>query len=54
MGLATTAVRLLLFGLSTLAAIRPSRPPAAAPTPPNIVVILVDDLDSASVCSCPR
>jgi N-acetylglucosamine-6-sulfatase len=43
----------LLFGLSTLAAIQPPRSPAAARTSPNIVVIVADDLDSASVSFMP-
>jgi len=47
------AVVALLFGLSTLVAFQPSRSPAAARTPPNFVVIVTDDLDSASVSLMP-
>ena len=43
----------LLFGLSMVAVVQPSESPAAARTPPNFVVIVVDDLDSASVSHMP-
>jgi N-acetylglucosamine-6-sulfatase len=43
----------LLFGLSTLTAIQPAKSPAAARTPPNLVIIVADDLDSASVSYMP-
>jgi len=49
----TLAVVALLFGLSTLVAFPPTRSPAAARTPPNFVVIMADDLDSASVSFMP-
>ena len=43
----------LLFGLSMVADVQPSGSPAAARTPSNFVVIMVDDLDSASVAYMP-
>ena len=43
----------LLFGLSMVAVVQPSGSPAAARTAPNFVVIMVDDLDSASVAYMP-
>ena len=43
----------LLFGLSVVPVVQPSESPAAAGTPPNFVVIVVDDLDSASVSYMP-
>jgi N-acetylglucosamine-6-sulfatase len=43
----------LLFGLSMVPVVQPSESPAAAGTPPNFVVIVVDDLDSASVSYMP-
>jgi len=47
------AVLALLFGLSMVATIQPPGSPAAARTPPNFVVIVVDDLDSGSVSYMP-
>jgi len=43
------AVLAFLIGMSTPVAMQPPRSPAEARTAPNFVVILVDDLDSASV-----
>src|SRR5918993_348451 len=47
------AVVALLFSLSMVAMVPPPGSPAAARTPPNLVIIVADDLDSASVSYMP-